>query len=136
MIKDIQNEMKERGYAIVYKPHEVMKDYNATYNVIYEGKRITNPAGIKLKIPTNEIWISEKWRKYEKYILFHEFTEIKFRAMGLGIDEAHYLAEMECIKRFRDDALWRKFVVELHISDVENIATEIQMHLRIKNKQK
>ncbi len=51
MIEDIRKEIKERGYRVVYKPHAVMKDYNATYNVIYDGKRITNPAGIKLKIP-------------------------------------------------------------------------------------
>ncbi len=56
--------------------------------------------------------------------------------MGYDIDEAHYLAEMACINKFRDDPLWRKFVVELHISDVENIAAEIQIHKRIKNKQK
>ncbi len=125
MAENIREEIERLGYRVVYKPHPVMKDYNATYNVIYGGKRITNNAGIKLKIPTNEIWVSEKWRKYEKYILFHEFTEIKFRAKGYGIEDAHYLAEMECIKRFRDDPQWREFVVELHISDVVNIASEI-----------
>ncbi len=125
MAENIMKEIERLGYRVVYKPHSIMKDYNATYNVIYDGKRITNPAGMKLGIPTNEIWISEKWRKYEKYVLFHELTEIKFRAMGYDVEDAHYLSEMECINKFRNDPIWREFVVELHISDVENIVSEI-----------
>jgi len=121
MNEDIREEIESLGYRVIYKPHEIMKDYNATYNVIYGEKRITNPAGIKLGIPANEIWVSEKWRKYEKYILFHELQEIKFRAMGYEVEDAHYLSEMECIRRFRNDPMWREFIVELHISDVENI---------------
>ena len=123
-------EMRERAermnFQVVYKPHRIMKDYNATYNVILDGKRITNPAGIKLGIPTGEIWISEKWKKYEDYILFHEIEEIIFRAKGYGIEEAHYLSEMKCIKKFRNDPKWREFVVELHISDVETVVDEIK----------
>ena len=118
---DDEMSVEELGFKIVYKPHEIMRDYNATYNVIYKGKRITNPAGMKLRIPDNEIWISEKWRKYERYILFHELQEIKFRAKGYDVEDAHYLAEWECIKRFRNEPAWREFIVELHISDVENI---------------
>ena len=125
MTENIIKDIERLGYRVVYKPHSLMKDYNATYNVIYDGKRITNPAGIKLKIPTNEIWISEKWRKYEKYVLFHELTEIKFRARGYDVEDAHYLSEMECINKFRNHPIWREFVVELHISDVENIVSEI-----------
>ena len=126
MAEEIMREIENLGYRVLYKPHEIMKDYNATYNVIYNGKRITNPAGIKLKIPTNEIWVSEKWRKYEKYILFHELTEIKFRAKGYDVEDAHYLSEWECINRFKEDPVWREMTVEIHISDVENIVAEIK----------
>ncbi len=42
------------------------------------------------------------------------------------MEDAHYLSELECIKRFKDDPLWREFMVELHISDVENIASDIK----------
>ena len=126
MENDVMKELKALGYRVVYKPHEIMKDYNATYNVMYEGKRITNPAGERLGIPLNEIWVSEKWRKYEGYILFHELTEIKFRAKGYGVEDAHYLSENECIRRFHKDSMWREMVVEIHISDVENIVAEIK----------
>ena len=50
---------------------------------------IRPPAAEKLGIPLNEIWISEKWKKYERYILYHELQEIKYRAMGYGKEEAH-----------------------------------------------
>ena len=122
----MREKAKEMGFRVVYKPHEVMKDYNATYNVIYDGKRITNPAGIKLGIPTGEIWISDKWKKYEDYILFHEIEEIIFRSKGYGIEEAHYLSEMACIKKFGKDEKWREFIVELHISDVKTMVDEIK----------
>jgi len=42
------------------------------------------------------------------------------------VEEAHYLAEEVCIGRFQRDPMWREFIVELHISDVENIAGEIK----------
>ena len=35
MCEDVRRELMELGYKIVYKPHKIMKDYNATYNVIY-----------------------------------------------------------------------------------------------------
>ncbi len=82
MNETLKKELDSLGYKVIYKPHKIMKDYNATYNVIFEGKRITNPPGRKLGIPENEIWISEKWKKYENYVLFHELQEIKFRARG------------------------------------------------------
>ncbi len=79
------------GYKVEYVPHEVIKDYNACYNVIYKGKHIKPPTADKLGIPLNEIWISEKWKKYEKYILYCELAEIKFRAQGYNVEEAHIL---------------------------------------------
>ena len=73
---------KKLGYRVVYVPHEIIKDYNACYRVEYDGKIIYPPAADKLGIPLNEIWISEIWRPYEKYVLFHELQEIKHRAEG------------------------------------------------------
>ena len=113
------------GYKVKFVPHEVIKDYNACYNVIYKGKHIKPPAADKLGIPLNEIWISEKWKKYVKYILYHELAEIKFRAQGYNVEEAHILAEMECIRLWRNNPQWREFIVEMHISDIENMAKEI-----------
>jgi len=31
---DALEEINALGFRVVYKPHEVMKDYNATYNVM------------------------------------------------------------------------------------------------------
>lgn len=122
---DLRDEVKRLGYQIKYVDHYLIKDYNACYNVIYEGRVIKPPAADKLGIPLNEIWISEKWRKYEKYILYHELLEIKYRALGYGVEEAHILAEYECIKKWSNDKLWRDMVVDLHISDITNMAIDI-----------
>jgi hypothetical protein len=66
----------EHAYKVRYVPHEVIEDYNATYNVIFENKHITTNAAKKLNIPLNEIWISEMWQHYETYIVFHELRDI------------------------------------------------------------
>jgi competence protein ComEA len=118
---DLHGELRRRGWKLVYVPHEVIRDYNACYNVLYEGRRICPPAGERLGIPLNEIWISERWRKYEKYILYHELREIEYRAMGYDVEEAHWLAERDCVALWRADPIWREMVVEIHISDVENM---------------
>lgn len=91
-------EAERLGYKIVYVSHEVIKDYNACYRVIYDGKLIYPPAADKLGIPLNEIWISERFREYERYILFHELQEIKHRAEGLSVEEAHKKALKDEIK--------------------------------------
>jgi len=122
---DPKVEVANLGYRVRYVPHEIIKEHNACYNVIYNGKHIKPPAADKLGIPLNEIWISEKWRKYEKYILYHELAEIKFRAQGYNVEEAHILAEMSCIRLWRNNPHWREFIVELHISDIEAMAEEI-----------
>jgi len=130
---DLRREARRLGYKIVYVPHEVIKDHNACYNVIYDGKNIRPPAAEKLGILINEIWISKKWRKYEKYILYHELAEIKYRAMGYNVEEAHILAAAECIELWKNDPLWREMTVEIHISDIENMRRNIkgnQRHLR------
>ena len=125
MHMETMEEIKNLGYRVVYVPHEVIKDYNACYNVIYDGKNIKPNASDVMGIPLNEIWISERWRKYEKYILFHELEEIKYRAAGYPGEEAHILAEYECVKKFKDEPLWREMIVEMHISDIKNMAEEI-----------
>jgi len=71
----IYDEIQKRNYKVVYVSHEIIKDYNACYNVIYDEKIIRPPAAKKLGIPLNEIWISEKWKKYERYILYHKLQE-------------------------------------------------------------
>jgi competence protein ComEA len=78
----------KHGYRVRYVPHEVIEDYNATYNVTFEDKHIVTNAARELNIPLNEIWISEMWRSYEKYILFHELREIYHRANGMSANEA------------------------------------------------
>jgi len=125
MIANPIEEVKKLGYRVRYVNHEVIKDYNACYNVIYDGKVIKPRAAEILGIPINEIWISEKWKKYEKYILYHELAEIKYRAAGYNQEEAHILSELECITLWRNDPMWREFIVELHISDIENMASEV-----------
>jgi competence protein ComEA len=77
---------------LVYVPHEVICEYNACYRVSYEGREIYPPSADRLGIPLNEIWISEKYRRYEKYILHHELEEIRYRAEGLDVESAHQRA--------------------------------------------
>ncbi len=48
------------GYKVKYVFNEVIKGYNACYNVIYKGKHIKSPTADKLGIPLNRIWINEK----------------------------------------------------------------------------
>ncbi len=120
-----REEAKKLGYKIKYVPHDIIKDYNACYNVVYRGSVIKPSAADKLGIPLNEIWISEKWRRYEKYILYHELAEIRYRALGFSGEEAHILAEFECIKLWKSDPVWREMVVELHISDIENMVKDV-----------
>ena len=67
---ETMEEIKNLGYRVVYVPHEVIKDYNACYNVIYDGKNIKPNAADVMGIPLNEIWISERWKKYEKIHTF------------------------------------------------------------------
>ncbi|MDW8004846.1 MAG: hypothetical protein RMI04_08570 [Thermofilaceae archaeon] len=97
--------LKEHAYKIRYVKHEIMKDYNATYNVIFQNKHVTTNAGKELNIPLmNKIWISEKWRSYEKYILFHELREIYYRASGFGREKAHEKAVQDSLSLWEKDS--------------------------------
>lgn len=81
--------MDRLGYNLIYKPHKKIAEHLAFYRVEYEGKEISPPIVEKYDISLNEIWISEKLRPYEKYILHHELQEIKYRAEGYDVREAH-----------------------------------------------
>jgi competence protein ComEA len=48
----------------------------------------------------NKISISEMWKPYERFIVFHELREICYRAVGLDRDEAHEKA------RQNERSLW------------------------------
>jgi competence protein ComEA len=106
----------ENAYKVRYVPHEVIEDYNATYNVIFENKHITTNAAKKLNIPLNEIWISEMWQHYEKYIVFHELREIYYRAQGVSRDKAHEKAVEDGFSLWEKDSLFHKM-----IRDIEEI---------------
>lgn len=110
---------KKLGYRVVYVPHEIIKDYNACYRVEYDGKIIYPPAADKLGIPLNEIWISEIWRPYEKYVLFHELQEIKHRAEGLDVEQAHNEASKDEIRVFKGDPIWERLKREINIAPKE-----------------
>jgi len=61
--------LAEQAYTVRYVPHKVIEGYNAAYNVLFNGKRVTTNAAKGLGIPLNEIWIAEMRQPYEKYIL-------------------------------------------------------------------
>jgi competence protein ComEA len=112
---NIEEEIKNLGYKVVYVPHEAIKDYNACYNVEYKGKAIRPPAGEKLRIPLNEIWISEKFREYEEYILYHELREIEYRAVGYDGKTAHTMAEEDEVLLWKNDQKWKKMNAEMGV---------------------
>ncbi len=103
-----QEEAKELGFNVVFVPHKTIKDYNACYHVIYKGKKIRPRPALKLKIPLNEIWISEKFREYKKFILFHELQEIKYRRKGLKKSVAHKKALEDEISLWKDNPEWKR----------------------------
>lgn len=103
-----KEQIRRRGWRIRYVPHETIADYNACYRVEYDGEIIHPPAADDLGIPVNEVWISEKWRPFERFVLFHELREIEYRADGHGKEEAHERAERDELERWRDDPEWRR----------------------------
>ncbi len=85
-------EMEALGHDIVYKPHETMAKYNAFYRVEYDGEVISPPTARRVGVPLNEVWRTELLHLYERYILHHDPTEIRYRACGYGVEEAHQYA--------------------------------------------
>ena len=118
---DPWREIEDLGYKVVFVPHEIIADHIACYRVRYRGKEICPSAAAKLEIPLNEIWVSELFRPYARYILFHELAEIKHRARGLGPREAHERALRDEEERFRGDPQWEKLRREINIAPLEEL---------------
>jgi len=109
MATNVREEIEKLGWRVKYVPHEVIEDYNACYRVVYHGKMIYPPAASKLGIPLNEIWLSERLREYEDYVLFHGLREIQYRYQGYGVREAHLKARIDEALRFCDDPKWMEY---------------------------
>ncbi|MGY4706588.1 ComEA family DNA-binding protein [Candidatus Bipolaricaulota sp. J31] len=122
---DPWRELKRRGYKVVYVPHEAIEDHISCYRVEYEGRVIHPPAADKLGIPLNEIWISETFKPYAKYILYHELREIDWRARGYGAPEAHRLAERDEEEFWRGDPGWERLKQEINIAPLKAL-TEVR----------
>jgi len=110
---NVKNEIKRLSYKIVYVSHKVVKNHIACYNVRYKGKLIRPPVAIKLRIPLNEIWISKKFQKYEKFILFHELKEIKYREKGYDRKTAHKMAREDDLLAWKNNPKWKKLNTEV-----------------------
>ena len=109
---DVYEILRENWWKIRYVPHRVIKDYNACYRVVYRGRVIYPPAADVLGIPLNEIWLSEKLRRFERYVLFHEVAEIVFRYLGHDVRGAHLAARVAEAIRFCRDPEWFKYFEE------------------------
>jgi len=105
--------IKKLSYKVVYVPHKVVGEHIACYNVRYKGKLIRPPVAIKLHIPLNEIWISKKFKKYEKFILFHEMKEIKYRSEGYKRKVAHKMARRDEVMLWKYNPKWKKLNAEV-----------------------
>jgi len=104
-----REKIEELGWRVRYVPHEVIKDFNACYRVEYEGRVIYPPAADRLSIPLNEVWLSERLREYEEYVLFHEPREIMYRYQGYDVKEAHLRARIDEALRFCKDPKWVEY---------------------------
>lgn len=120
-MKGEKQNLRRLGYKLVCVPHEMIEDHIACYRVKYEGKVICPPAAERLGIPLNEIWISDLFRPYARYILFHELVEIKHRVQGLDPREAHERALRDEEKRFRGDPQWERLRREINIAPLEEL---------------
>jgi competence protein ComEA len=103
---------RRRGWKRRDVPHEEIVKYNACYRVEYDGELVYPPAADDLGIPTDEIWISERRLKYERFILFHELREIEHRGAGCDVTEVHGRAEADELALWRSNPRWRVMNVE------------------------
>lgn len=92
---EIKAQLKKLGYKIRYAPAKVIGAHIACYYVEYKGKRIRPRAAMKLKIPLNEIWISNKYKAKAEKILDHELCEIEYRWKGYSGKLAHKKAQKD-----------------------------------------
>lgn len=113
-----KKELERLDYELIYKPHEEIASYMAFYRVEYDGKEIAPPIADKFNISLNEIWMSEKLRPYEKYLLHHELQEIKYRAEGHGVREAHEKAS-EGEKVWRGEEKYEELRREINLVSVK-----------------
>ena len=65
--ENIHEYLKKFGLKIRYKPHSLLKEYNACFMVKILGRKIDTNAGKKLGIPENEIWIDPSFALYKNY---------------------------------------------------------------------
>ncbi len=121
MSEEIWEEIRNRGYKVRYIPHAKIKEYNACYRVVYNGKEIYPPAALKLEIPTGEIWISDAFKDFTDCILLHEFREIQHRAEGHNVDEAHLLALKDEVEKCKNDKNWEKLKREINVCSCESL---------------
>ena len=117
LLEETEKFLIDYAYKIVYVPHEVIEEYNATYNVMCEDKLITTNAAKEPDNPLNEIWISEKWKPYAKYIIFHELRETYYRAKGFERDDAHGKAIEDQLALWRNDRLFLEMVRDMEEMD-------------------
>lgn len=109
-----REEIESLGYDVIYRDHEEVAEHMAFYKVEYDGKVIAPPIVEKYDISLNEIWLSEKFKPYERYVLYHELQEIKYRARGYGVKEAHLKAE-EDERVWEGDPRWEELRREINL---------------------
>ena len=112
--------LKSLNYTLAYKPHRQIAKHMAFYNVQYNDQKIKCPISDHYGVPLNEIWLTEKFKPYEKYILYHELNEIKYRAEGLEPWEAHQKA-LEKDKIWKDEEEWQHLQKEINIITEEEL---------------
>jgi len=113
-----REEAEKLGFDVIYIETKEIEKYNACYRVEYRGQKIYPPAADELGIPMNEIWISERLKEFEKYILYHELQEIKHRARGLDVKAANEKA-LEDEKIFKGDSKWEELKREINLAPEE-----------------
>jgi hypothetical protein len=57
-----------------------MAKYNAFYHVEFYGAILAPRAAWQMDRPSNEVWLTEYFRPYEEYTLYHELNELECRA--------------------------------------------------------
>ena len=103
------------GYRVCLIPHERIKEYIACYRVMYKGKEIYPGAALRLGIPLNEIWVSDAFRDFLDYMLFHELREIQHRYEGYSQDRAHLMALKDEENEFNVDERWLRLKSEINV---------------------
>ena len=112
---DPMKEIRRLDYEPIYKPHSKVADYMAFYRVEYEEEVIAPPIVEKFDIGLNEIWMTERLKSFEKYILHHELQEIKHRARGFGVTEAHEKALLDGEEVWGHEKGWQCLQREINL---------------------